>query len=93
MHRALGRAARGAGSEAFRRGVAGDAGRRGAFVRYYTLRASSAYSKGAHDEWNIFVKISRRRALGEQVAMFFDGRPASPAEEMETEISPGYEFR
>lgn len=92
MHRALDRAARGAGSEAFRRGVAGDAGRRGAFVRYYTLRASSAYSKGAHDEWNIFVKISRRRALGEQVAMFFDGRPASPAE-METEISPGYEFR
>ncbi len=38
------------------------------------------------------MKINRRRALGEQVAMFFDGRPASPAE-METEISPGYEFR
>ena len=84
--------ARGALSEEFRRAVAGDAGRRSAFVRYYALRASSAYSKGAHDEWNIVVKINRRRPLGEQVAMFFDGRPASPAE-METEIAPGYEFR
>ena len=79
-------------SEEFRREVAGDAGKRNAFIRYYALRASSAYSKGAHDEWNIFVQINRRRALGEQVAMFFDGRPASPPE-METEISPGYEFR
>ena len=56
------------------------------------MRASSSYSTGAHDEWNIFVKINRKRALGEQIAMFFDGRPASPAE-METEISPGYEAR
>lgn len=32
---------------------------------------------------------ARARRAG---AMFFDGRPASPAE-METEISPGYEFR
>ncbi len=66
--------------------------RRAAFIRYYALRASSAYSKGAHDEWNIFVKINRKRALGEQIALFFDGRPASPAE-MEVEISPGYEHR
>jgi hypothetical protein len=63
-----------------------------AFVRYYALRASSAYSSGAHDEWNIMVKVNRRRAFGEQIAVFFDGRPASPAE-METEISPGYELR
>ena len=76
----------------FRRTVAADPTRRSAFVRYYALRASSAFSKGAHDEWNIVVRISRRRALGEQVAVFFDGRPASPAE-METELSPGYEFR
>jgi hypothetical protein len=49
---------------------------------------------GDHDpgEWNIFVKINRKRPLGEQVAMFFDGRPASPAE-MEVEVSPGYEVR
>ncbi len=76
----------------FRLEVAENPQRRQAFIRYYTLRASSAYSTGAHDEWNIFVKINRKRPLGEQIAMFFDGRPASPAE-METEVSPGYEFR
>ena len=74
------------------RDVADRPERKAAFVRYYALRASSAYSKGAHDEWNIFVKINRKRTLGEQIAMFFDGRPASPAE-MEVEVSPGYEHR
>jgi len=74
-----------------RRAVA-DAGRRHAFLRYYTLRASSAYSSGAHDEWNILVRINRKRPLGDQVAVFFDGRPASPAE-MEVDVSPGYELR
>jgi len=69
-----------------------DAARRQAFVRYYALRASAAYSTGSHDEWNIFVRINRKRPIGEQVAVFFDGRPASPAE-METEIAPGYEVR
>ena len=83
---------RAAADEKFGQEVATNATRRAAFVRYYTLRASSAYSSGAHDEWNIFVKVNRRRAFGEQIAMFFDGRPASPAE-METEISPGYELR
>src|SRR5439155_1251974 len=63
----------------FRRTVATDPVRRHAFVRYYALRASSAFSKGAHDEWNIVVRINRRRALGEQVAVFFDGRAASPS--------------
>lgn len=78
--------------EAFRREVAANAERRRAFLRYYALRASSAYSSGAHDEWNIVVRINRKRPIGEQLAMFFDGRPLSPAE-METEISPGYEIR
>ena|SRR2546425_468500 len=76
----------------FRQEVADNPQRRQAFIRYYVLRASSAYSTGAHDEWNIVVKINRRRPLGEQVAVFFDGRPASPAE-MEIEVSPGYELR
>jgi hypothetical protein len=80
--------ARAAGDEKLRRSVAADPARRRAFLRYYALRASSAYSSGAHDEWNIFVRINRRRPLGEQVAVFFDGRPASPPE-METEVSPG----
>jgi hypothetical protein len=65
---------------------------RRAFLRYYAMRASSSYSAGAHDEWNIFVKINRKRGLGDQIAMFFDGRPLSPAE-METEIAAGYEVR
>jgi hypothetical protein len=56
------------------------------------MRASSAYSSGAHDEWNIFVRINLWRPLGEQVAVFFDGRPASPGE-MESEVAPGYELR
>jgi len=75
-----------------RRALAADAGRRHAFLRYYTLRASSAYSSGAHDEWNILVRINRKRPLGEQVAVFFDGRPTSPGE-MEADVSPGYELR
>lgn len=84
--------ARAARDERLRREVADNPPKRLAFLRYYALRASSAYSTGAHDEWNIFVKINRKRPLGEQVAMFFEGRPASPAE-METEVSPGYEAR
>lgn len=73
-------------------GVADAPAKRQAFVRYYAMRASSAFSSGAHDEWNIIVRINRRRPIGEQIAMWFDGRPASPAE-METEIAPGYEHR
>jgi hypothetical protein len=38
------------------------------------------------------VRINRRRPIGEQLAVYFDGRPASPAE-METDVLPGYEFR
>jgi hypothetical protein len=80
-----------AATDAEVRKVAESAARR-AFLRYYMMRASAAYSAGAHDEWNIFVKINRKRTLGDQIAMFFDGRAASPAE-MEMEIAPGYEVR
>ena len=72
--------------------VADNPDTRRAFLRYYAMRASAAHSAGAHDEWNIFVRINRKRTLGDQISMFFDGRAASPAE-METEISPGYEVR
>jgi len=83
---------RAAADAKFRQEIADDAAKRQAFIRYYALRASAAYSTGAHDEWNIFVKLNRKRPLGEQVAIWFDGRPASPAE-MEVEVSPGYEVR
>jgi hypothetical protein len=84
--------ARAGSNERLRSSIATDPARRQAFLRYYAMRASSAYSSGAHDEWNIFVRINLWRPLGEQVAVFFDGRPASPAE-METEVAPGYELR
>jgi hypothetical protein len=79
-------------SEAFKKEVASDAKRREAFLRFYGLRASVNYSKGAHDEWNIFVKINDRRGVGEQIPMYYDGRALSPAE-MEMEVAPGYEVR
>ena len=84
-------ASRGAGDAELRR-VADDAEKRRAFLRYYAVRASAAYSAGAHDEWNIVVRINRKRTLGDQIAVFFDGRAVSPAA-MEMEISPGYEVR
>src|SRR5258708_443171 len=65
---------------------------RPALLPYSALRPSAAYSAGAHDEWNIVVRINRKRVLGDQIAIFFDGRAVPPAA-METEISPGYEVR
>ena len=81
-----------AASDSDLRRVADDAEARRAFVRYYAMRASVVYSAGSHDEWNIVVRLNRRRALGDQIAVFFDGRAVSPPA-METEISPGYEVR
>ena len=83
---------RAANDAKLRADVADVPAKRQVFIRYYAMRASSAFSSGAHDEWNIVVRINRRRPIGEQMAMWFDGRPASPAE-MESEISPGYEHR
>ncbi len=85
-------ATRAAADEPFRKEIAENRERRAAFIRYYALRASSVYSTGSHDEWNIVVKINRKRPIGDQMAVSFDGRPASPAE-MEVEVSPGYEAR
>lgn len=79
-------------SDEFKRSILADPVRLAEFRRFYLIRASVAWSKGAHDEWNIFVRINRRRGVGEQIPMFFDGRPVSPAE-METEVAPGYEIK
>jgi hypothetical protein len=85
-------ATRAAADEVFQREVAGESGRREAFLRHYVLRASTTYSKAAHDQWNALVRVNRRRQLGDQIGIFFDGRPVSPPE-METQVSPGYELR
>ena len=65
------------------------------FRKYYALRASSAVSRGAHDEWNIIRTLNdRRRAdaklgTGAQIAVLFDGRPISPSA-IEAGVSDGY---
>jgi hypothetical protein len=77
--------------ERFRQEVASKSDARHAFMRFYGIRASTVFSLGAHDEWNLFVRINRKRGVGDQIAMYFDGRALSPGE-METEIKPGYEL-
>jgi len=48
-----------------------------AFRRYYGLKASSAVSKGSHDEWNIIRMVNERRrndaklGVGNQLAVAF----------------------
>jgi hypothetical protein len=55
------------------------------FRKYYALRASTAFSYGAHDEWNIARAINARRraqdgkkGIAQQLGLFFDGRAVSP---------------
>jgi hypothetical protein len=71
------------------------------FFRYYGTKASISFSAGAHDEWNIFVEINRRRrgedtsdlskkadGLADQIPASFDGTSISPVE-METNVAHG----
>ncbi|MET0919052.1 MAG: hypothetical protein ABWY07_11600 [Burkholderiales bacterium] len=57
-----------------------------AFRNYYALRASAAFSLGAHDEWNVIRAVNQRRrddkALGvaNQLPVMFDGRAVSSGE-------------
>jgi hypothetical protein len=73
--------------------VAGADTRRNDFFRYYGLRASVNYSRGSHDEWNIWQMLNaecrKRLNLGEQIAGFFAGEQITPAA-TELAISPGY---
>jgi hypothetical protein len=75
----------------FRREVAAHPESRRAFVRFYGLRAGMHFSKGAHDEWNIFVRLNRHLGVGNQIPLYYDGRALSPAE-MEVPVAPGYEI-
>jgi hypothetical protein len=77
---------------AFRKEVGENPTTRKDFLRFYALRASTAYSKGAHDEWNILTRLNRVRGVGESIAAYFDGRPLSPAE-MESDVAPGYQLK
>jgi hypothetical protein len=73
--------------------------RRDDFVRFYSLKAGAAYSKGSHDEWNILVALNRKRlqlgdatgyGIGSQIAAYFGGKQVDPSA-AETLISPGYQ--
>jgi len=50
------------------------------FLRFYVLRASANYSRGSHDEWNIWALLNRRRLEtyngdpGVLIPGYFDGR-------------------
>lgn len=50
------------------------------FLRYYAIRGSVAYSKGAHDEWNIITALNSKRSIGNDIAVYFDGRPIEPGD-------------
>lgn len=57
-----------------------DANHKSKFLRYYGLRGSAAYSKGAHDEWNIVTALNAKRAIGNDIAIYFDGTPIEPGD-------------
>lgn len=56
------------------------------FRNYYALRASVSFSYGSHDEWNIARLLNDRRrgspdyGIGNQIAIFFDGRAGTPGD-------------
>jgi hypothetical protein len=64
------------------------------FRNYYALRASVAFSNGAHDEWNIVRILNERRRDNEklgtawQLPVWFDGKAVS-AGEFENPIAAG----
>lgn len=57
-----------------------------AFRNYYALRASAAFSVGAHDEWNVIRIVNQRRrddkafGMPNQLPVMFDGRALSSGE-------------
>ena len=65
------------------------------FRKYYALRASSAVSRGAHDEWNIFRMINEKRRADSkfgtpsQIPVMFDGQAVAPPQG-ESSVSEGY---
>lgn len=69
-----------ASTDAAYKAICDDPGMRQRFVRYYGLRGSTIFSKGAHDEWNIVVALNEKRQIGEDIAVYFDGRPVEPGD-------------
>jgi hypothetical protein len=67
--------------------------RRNEFFRYYGARASVNFSRGSHDEWNIWRLLNEQRRarlnLGEQIAGYLAGEQIAPGA-TEVAVSPGY---
>lgn len=72
--------------------------RRQEFFRYYAVRASAHFSKGSHDEWNIWRELNALRTagsetdgygMGSQIAGYFEGIQIAPGA-AEAAISAGY---
>jgi hypothetical protein len=65
-----------------------------AFRNYYALRASVAFSVGAHDEWNVIRTVNQRRrddkafGMANQLPVMFDGRAVSSGE-YEQQVASG----
>ena len=52
------------------------------FFRYYLTKGGALYSRGSHDEWNIWVLLNQLRLSGtagiaELLAGYYDGQPIS----------------
>jgi hypothetical protein len=68
---------------------------RSAFRDYYSLKASTTFSKGAHDEWNIVRILNEHRraherfGIANQLAVLFDGAGVAPSSS-EGASSDGY---
>jgi hypothetical protein len=68
---------------------------RSAFRNYYALKASTTFSKGAHDEWNIVRALNERRrahdrfGIPNQLVVLFDGGGVAPSS-AEAATSDGY---
>ncbi len=69
---------------------------RSSFRNYYALRASVAFSAGAHDEWNVIRVVNQRRrgdkafGMGNQLPVMFDGRAIATGE-YDQAAAPGNE--
>lgn len=54
------------------------------FIKFYTLKAGSNFSKGAHDEWNIWVLLNQARidngaSISDLMPGFFEDKQVDPA--------------
>lgn len=58
------------------------------FIRYYGLRGSVMYDLGCHDEWNIVRGINLKRAIGDELAVYFDGQAIAPGVYQQA-VAPG----